>query len=57
VKLPLGRIAGLRVGDVLRLPLPVEAPVRLQVGGRALFSGTPTTRGSQIAVDVGGHGT
>lgn len=52
VKLPLTRVAGLRVGDVLRLPLSVEAPVRLQVGGRALFSGKPTTRGSQIAVEV-----
>lgn len=57
VKLPLARVAGLRVGDVLRLPLPVDAPVRLQVGGRPLFAGKPTTRGSQIAVDVGGHGT
>lgn len=54
VKLPLARVAGLKVGDVLRLPLPVEAPVRLQVSGKPLFSGKPTVRGSQIAIDVDG---
>jgi len=57
VRLPLARLASLRVGDVIRLPLSVDAPLRLHVGGRALFEGKPTVRGSQIAVEVLRHGT
>jgi flagellar motor switch protein FliM len=57
VRLALTRIATLRVGDVLRLPLSVDAPARLHVGGHGLFFGKPTTRGSQIAVEISGHGT
>lgn len=57
VRVPLSRLGTLRVGDVIRLPLPVEAPARLHVGGHVLFSGKPTTRGSQIAVEIGRHGT
>lgn len=55
VPLSLGRVARLRVGDVLRLPLPVDAPARVHVGGRDLFTGTPTTRGHQIAIDLTRH--
>ena len=57
VRLMLTRIASLRVGDVLRLPLSVDAPARLHVGGHGLFLGTPTTRGSQIAIEISRHGT
>ena len=57
VRLMLARIASLRVGDVLRLPLSVDAPARLHVGGHGLFLGTPITRGSQIAIEISGHGT
>lgn len=57
VRLALTRIAKLRVGDVVRLPLSVDAPARLHVGGHGLFLGKPTTRGSQIAVEISGHGT
>lgn len=57
VRLPLARLASLRVGDLIRLPLSVDAPLRLHVGGRALFEGKPTVRGSQIAVEVLRHGT
>lgn len=57
VRLPLARIATLRVGDVVRLPLSVDAPARLHVGDRPLFFGKPTTRGSQISVEISGHGT
>jgi flagellar motor switch protein FliM len=56
VRLPLTRLAKLRVGDVIRLPLSVDAPARLHVGGHVLFSGKPTTRGAQIAVEIGRHG-
>ncbi len=57
VRLALTRIASLRVGDVLRLPLSVDAPTRLHVGGHGLFVGKPTAHGSQIAVEISGHGT
>ncbi len=55
VRLPLARLASLSVGDIIRLPLSVDAPLRLHVGGRSLFAGKPTTRGSQIAVEVLRH--
>ena len=57
VRLALTRVATLRVGDVLRLPLSVDAPTRLHVGGHGLFVGKPTTHGSQIAIEISGHGT
>lgn len=56
VRLPISRLVSLCVGDVIRLPLSVDALARLHVGGRALFEGKPTTRGSQIAIEVVGHG-
>ncbi len=55
VRLNLTKIARLRVGDVVRLPLSIDTPARLHVGGRNLFSGSPTTRGAQIAVSISGH--
>jgi len=55
VRVSLARIAALRVGDVMRLPLPVDSMARLHVGGRALFSGKPTVKGSQIAVELSRH--
>ena len=55
VKLPLARVAGLKVGDMLRLPLNVDAPLRVQVGGKSLFAGKPSTAGTQIAIEVTGH--
>jgi flagellar motor switch protein FliM len=57
VRLGLNRVAALQVGDVLRLPLSVDAPARLHVGGHGLFLGKPTTCGSQIGVEIFRHGT
>lgn len=56
VPVPLARLATLRVGDVLRLPLPVDSSVRVLSSGRVLFQGKPTTRGGQIAVTLERHG-
>ncbi|MBX3186749.1 MAG: FliM/FliN family flagellar motor switch protein [Labilithrix sp.] len=55
VSVSLARLASLRVGDLLTLPLAVDAPVKLRVGDRRLFQGTPTTRGSHIALELVGH--
>lgn len=57
VRLPLARVGTLRVGDVIRLPLSVDSPARLLATGHGLFSGKPTTKGSQIAIEISGHGT
>lgn len=54
-RLSLARLGGLHVGEVLRLPISVEAPASLKVGDRVLFRGRPTTRGAQIAVEIDGH--
>jgi flagellar motor switch protein FliM len=56
VRLALTRVASLAVGDVVRLPLSIESHALLHVRGQALFSGKPTTRGSQIAVTISRHG-
>jgi flagellar motor switch protein FliM len=52
VTVSLARLASLRVGEVMTLPLSVEAPVSLRVGDRRLFEGKPTTRGSQIVLEL-----
>lgn len=50
VRVPLTRLATLKIGDVVRLPLPVDAKAHIRVGDRTLFQGKPTTRGSQVAI-------
>jgi flagellar motor switch protein FliM len=54
--LPLARVASLAVGDVLRVPLPLDAAARVRVGSTVLFRGRPTTSGHQIAVAIDRHG-
>ncbi len=52
VPMALSRLASLRVGDFLRLNLPVEGTAQILVGGNRVFSGRPTMRGNQIAVEI-----
>lgn len=56
VRLPLSRLAGLKVGDVVRLPLPLDSVATVRVSGQALFRGRPTTSGPQIAIAIEGRG-
>ena len=56
VPIALSRLASLKVGDVLRLPLSIDAPARIQVGGRTVHVGRPTTVGAQVAITICGHG-
>lgn len=50
VRLPLATIAGLKVGDVLRLSLPLDERARVSAGGSTLFQGRPTASGEVVAV-------
>lgn len=50
VRLPLETIANLKVGDVLRLALPLDERARVCAGGAPLFQGRPTASGEVVAV-------
>ncbi len=56
VRLPLQRLAGLKVGDVIRLPLPLDTMATVRVSSSVLFRGRPTTSGPQIAIAIEGRG-
>ena len=48
----LGRIASLRVGDTLRLDVPVGGTVHVRAEGRSVLRGHPTTSAGQIAIRI-----
>jgi flagellar motor switch protein FliM len=54
VRLSLGELAALRVGDALTVPLSVGSVVPVRVDGRVLFEGHPTTQGTRVAVRITG---
>ena len=53
VRMSLGRLSRLAVGDVIRLEVPVSAAVDVRADGRVLLQGYPTTSEGQIAIRVG----
>jgi flagellar motor switch/type III secretory pathway protein FliN len=55
-KLTLSHIGNLAVGDLVRVPLPLDAAARVRVGDKVLFRGRPTTSGHQIAIAIERHG-
>lgn len=56
VRLPLHRLAGLKVGDVVKLSLPLDTVATVRVSNSVLFRGRPTTSGPQIAIAIEGRG-
>lgn len=52
IRLSLGDLSRLQVGDTLRLDVPVDGDVEVRVEEQALFRGQPTTHGSQLAIQV-----
>lgn len=50
VRLPLSTIAALKVGDIIKLTLPLDERARVCAGGAALFQGRPTASGEAVAV-------
>jgi flagellar motor switch protein FliM len=55
IQMPLGRLASLKVGDVIRLDLPVGGAVDVRADGHVILRGHPTTNSGQIAVRVAGR--
>lgn len=50
IRLSLEAIARLKVGDVVRLSLPLDERARVSAGGSVLFHGRPTASGDVVAV-------
>lgn len=55
VSVPFQRIAKLRVGDVLKLPLRTSTPARVHVAERQLFAGTPKAEGTRLTIALERH--
>lgn len=55
MRVPLSKVAGLKVGDTLRLPVRVNAEVVVRVDDRPIFKARPTTVGTQLAVKLLGN--
>lgn len=52
VTMSLGAITGLRVGDMLRLDVPLDGTVAVRCGDAPILTGIPTTSGSRLAVRI-----
>jgi flagellar motor switch protein FliM len=58
IRMSLGDISALRVGDMLKLDVPLDGTVLVRSGGQPLLEAFPTTSGSRLAVRIAGrHGT
>ena len=55
IQMPLGEVAALKVGDTLRLDVPVSGTVSIRAEERELLRGRPTTAGGRIALRIAGH--
>jgi flagellar motor switch protein FliM len=53
IKMSLADLMGLHVGTVLRVDLAVGGAVSVRSGEEQLFSGQPTTSGTQLAIRIG----
>lgn len=56
MKMSLRALSHLKVGDVLRLPLPVSANARVRVGACVLWQGKPSAIGGRMVVEIDRHG-
>jgi flagellar motor switch protein FliM len=58
VRMSVGQLSALRVGDSIRLEVPVGAAVSLRANGYVVLRGYPTTSAGQIAIRIEGrHGS
>jgi len=49
-RMPIGTLSRLKVGDTVRLDVPVGGVVDVRIDGRVLLRGRPTTQAGQIAI-------
>ena len=52
MKITLGHLSGLRVGDTIRLDVPVGGAISVRADGRVVLRGHPTTSAGQIAIRI-----
>ena len=50
--LTIGKLMALKVGDTLRLDVPVNGHIILRIDEEVLFRGQPTTTGTQLAIQI-----
>lgn len=55
VRMSVGQLSQLRVGDSIRLDVPVGAAVSLRADGHVVLRGHPTTSAGQIAIRIEGR--
>jgi flagellar motor switch protein FliM len=55
VRMSVGHLSSLRVGDSIRLDVPVGAAVSLRADGHVVLRGYPTTSAGQIAIRIEGR--
>jgi flagellar motor switch protein FliM len=49
-RMPLRALSRLKVGDTIRLEVPVGGAIAVRIDGKVLLRGHPTTQGGQIAI-------
>ncbi len=52
MKMSLGHLSSLRVGDTIRLDVPVGGAINVRADGRVVLRGHPTTNAGQIAIRI-----
>ena len=52
LSLTIGKLMALKVGDTLRLDVPVNGHIILRIDEEVLFRGQPTTTGTQLAIQI-----
>jgi flagellar motor switch protein FliM len=52
MKMTLGHLSSLRVGDTIRLDVPVGGSINVRADGRVVLRGHPTTSAGQIAIRI-----
>lgn len=52
MKMTLGNLSSLRVGDTIRLDVPVGGAINVRADGRVVLRGHPTTSAGQIAIRI-----
>ncbi len=55
IRMSLGDISQLRVGDMLKLDVPLDGTVVVRSSGQPLLQAFPTTSGSRLAVRIAGR--